>query len=88
MQGRVEDISDHNGGSLSRELDELEERVANVSSILVKVSNKTAAKEQWTCTKVTIVFIITVLVLLMCSYVSWRWMMAFQEAMSKTFKPL
>ncbi len=71
-----------------RNLNELEERVANVSARLVKASNQSTVKEQWTCAKVAVVFVITVLVLLMCSHVSWRWMMAFQQAMSKTFNPL
>ena len=76
------------GGSLLQQLDELEGRVANISASLDRTSNQNTDKKQWTCTKLTVVFMITILVLLMCSYASWRWMMSFQEDMSNTFKPL
>ncbi len=71
-----------------QQLDVLEGRVANISASLVRTSNQNTYESQWTCTKLTVVFMITLLVLLMCSYVSWRWMMSFQEDMSYTFKPL
>ena len=73
-----------------RELDELDRKADSITARLDNVSSQASQNEgnRWSCTCVTIVLLISLIVLLICSYIGLKWMQAFQEAMSNTFKPM
>ena len=72
-----------------RELDELDRRADRITAHLDSASQTSQNKgSQWDCSCVTCVFLISLIIILICSYIGLKWMQAFQEAMDNTFKPL
>ena len=77
---------------LQQEQDTLNRRVRTITSSLTYTSGEVLKgrqhRHQWTCSNVTVVFLIALVVIWLCSQYSLWWMISFQETMSSFRKTM